>query len=210
MSDGKTTRPGKLRERTTTVLFMLAVTFVSISIVSALHLATAETVRQNESLFMKRAVLEACGMDDVSDRDTVLGRYAEWVPADADGESNGVLKLTDPETGDLTGYVFVRDGAGLWGTITAVVGMDTELSSFTGVTFVKQNETPGLGARIDEDWFKKQFRGKTGPFTFVDEGTQSASATEFDAITGATITTRAVRDILNGVIEDAPKLVSQD
>lgn len=193
-----------------TVFFMFAVTFVSISAVSAIHLITAETVRQNETLFMKRAVLEACGMDEgLSGRDDVLVAYDECVvPVDRPG-GDAYYRIVERQSGADGGYVFVRDGAGLWGTITAVVGLDARLEELTGVTFVKQNETPGLGARIAEDWFKKQFRGKTGPFAYVDEGTRSPSKEEFDAITGATITTRAVRDILNRAIEEASGIVNQ-
>lgn len=210
MSEEAKPRPSKLRERVATVVFMLAVTFVSISIVSALYLVTAETVRQNESLFMKRAVLVASGHEDVADRSHVLELYAACIEEQIKPGIQPVFKVLAPATRTLKGYVFVREGAGLWGTITAVVGMDAQLQTFTGVTFVKQNETPGLGARISEDWFQKQFRGKAGPFKYVDEGTHSSSETEFDAITGATITTRAVRDILNGVIQNAPTLVSKD
>jgi len=190
---------------------MFAVTFVSISAVSAIHLVTAETVRQNETLFMKRAVLEACGMDEgSSSREKVLAAYDECVVPFGEPGAETHYRIAERGSGALAGYVFVRDGAGLWGTITAVVGLDPALGSLTGVTFVKQNETPGLGARIAEDWFKKQFRGKAGPFSFVDEGTRSTSKQVFDAITGATITTRAVRDILNRTIEDAPGIVTRE
>jgi Na+-transporting NADH:ubiquinone oxidoreductase subunit C len=203
-----TERLSKARERLGTVLFMFAVTFVSISAVSAIHLFTAETVRQNETLFMKRAVLEACGMDEeLAGRDAILAAYDDCV-TQVDGWGGTYYRIAEQGGGAHRGFVFVCDGAGLWGTITAVVGLDAELAALTGLTFVKQNETPGLGARISEDWFKKQFRGMAGPFTYVDEGTRSESKAEFDAITGATITTRAVRDILNRAVAEAPGMVS--
>ena len=68
----------------------------------------------------------------------------------------------------------------------------------TGIDFIAQNETPGLGARIEESWFKDQFIGKTPPFTLVDEGTQNKASNEIDGITGATYTSRYVRDMVNG------------
>jgi Na+-transporting NADH:ubiquinone oxidoreductase subunit C len=102
--------------------------------------------------------------------------------------------------------VFIRSGPGLWGEITAAVGFDTELASLTGVDFLKQSETPGLGARISEKWFTEQFRGKKGPFTTVGEG-EPASESQFDAITGASITSNAVMSILNSTISQAKGLV---
>jgi Na+-transporting NADH:ubiquinone oxidoreductase subunit C len=104
--------------------------------------------------------------------------------------------------------VFIRTGPGLWGDITATVGLDQDLERLTGVDFLKQVETPGLGARISEDWFREQFRGKRGPFTTVAEG-QPTQENEFDAITGATLTTNFVKDILNETIDQVQDLVKQ-
>ena len=192
-------RSDKTRERIQTVLFMFAVTFVCISVVAGAHLATRDTVARNESLYLKRAVAEAAGVE--LGRDAVL----EWFEAcvrPVTGQDGAVRDYRIVANGgsDETGLVCVRDGAGLWGRITAVVGLDREHVSLTGVTFVEQNETPGLGARIEEAWFKNQFKGKTGPFRIVPEKTGSPLPTDMDAITGATITTTAVRDILNRLI----------
>ena len=57
--------------------------------------------------------------------------------------------------------------------------------------------------RISEDWFRSQFAGKTGPFVLVPEGTRSTSPEEMDAITGATVTSKAVRDMMNAVRTEA-------
>ena len=102
--------------------------------------------------------------------------------------------------------MFLRSGPGLWGEITAAVGMDRNLERLTGVDFLKQNETPGLGARIAESWFREQFRGKRGPFTTVAEGL-AAGENQFDAITGATNTSNSVKDLLNGTIAQVKDLV---
>ncbi|MDC7246170.1 MAG: FMN-binding protein, partial [Sphaerochaetaceae bacterium] len=100
-----------------------------------------------------------------------------------------------------------RTGAGLWGPITIVVGFVDE-STLSGVSILSQNETPGLGARIEEPWFTAQFSGKSGPFTFVEEGTASADD-EIDSITGATRTSQAFRTIINSVIDDGPTIYEE-
>ncbi len=71
---------------------------------------------------------------------------------------------------------------------------------------MKQNETPGLGARITEKWFKEQFRGKSAPFTMAAEGT-SEKPGELDAITGATKTSQAVLRIVNRSAEAVQDLI---
>lgn len=197
-------KTSKTRERVSTVSFMLIVTLVSISILSSLYVATAETVRRNERLFTRRAVLEAAGVDVPATTAETLALFdqrATPVPS----ETNALYFVVRAEDGSATNaVVFPGSGAGLWGQIDGLVGLDATLKTVTGVTFLRQNETPGLGARIEEPWFKRQFAGKTGPFAMVPEGTHSEAPDRFDAITGATVTSTAVRDLLNRVLADAP------
>ena len=92
--------------------------------------------------------------------------------------------------------MIIKTGAGLWGDITATVGFDADLESFVGLEIIDQNETPGLGGRIGEVWFKEQFRGKRPPLATVPEG-DPASDAQFQAITGASYSTAAIQDIMN-------------
>lgn len=193
----------KQRERFRTVWFMALITFVSISCVSGLHLATAATVKRNESLFLKRAVAAASGQAAFKTAAELQQWYDARVESLPAGQQPPVCYRVADEQAGTAAYVFVRRGPGLWGPITAVAGLDGALTAFTGVTFTENNETPGLGARIDEPWFGQQFKGKTGPFRLVPEKTRSASPEEMDAITGATITSAAVQGILNGIKEEA-------
>lgn len=197
----------KTRERLFTVFFMFVVTLVCISAVSALNLATADVVARNASLFMRRAVLEAAGMDPSGPPDEIIGRYQAAVREQTSRNGESYYRVGVQENATPRAYVFVRSGAGLWGRITAVVGVDETRETLIGVTFVEHNETPGLGARIDEPWFKQQFKGKRQPLRRVPEGTQSVSVNDFDAITGATITSRAVESILNKTLTQAPQEV---
>jgi Na+-translocating ferredoxin:NAD+ oxidoreductase RnfG subunit len=73
---------------------------------------------------------------------------------------------------------------------------------------VRHNETPGLGARIDEAWFLRQLAGRRPPLSLAPEGTRSPEPGRIDAITGATITSAAVRDILNRTAASAPDTVN--
>ena len=156
---------------------------------------------------MKRAVREAAGLAPQPNAGALEDWYAESVTAEPNASQPVHFRVRDAGTGESTAFVFVRRGAGLWGTITAVVGLTPDCSEVTGVTFVDHNETPGLGARISEDWFKRQFRGKAGRLTTVPEGTGTLSSREFDAITGATITSTAVRDIMNAALAEARRMV---
>ena len=195
----------KIRDYGFTVLFMMAVTFVFIALVSGVHVLTLDAVAANEALFLRQAVWEAAGVDLGAEagheREALTVWYETCVRPESEAPQPEAYRITERGTGRHTGTVYIRSGAGLWGTITAAVGLDAAGKVVTGVSFLRQNETPGLGARIEEPWFKNQFKGKTGPFRMGPEGTRSAAPDEFDALTGATVTSTAVRDIVNGTLE---------
>ena len=191
------------KERIFPIIFMFLVTAVFIALVSGIYLATRDNVIRNERLYLKRAVLYAAGLTIPESPEEIDAMYVEGIDEVFDDQDNVSYYVVRASGGSTAGYVFPAAGPGLWGEIEAVVGLDADLKRLTGVDFIKQNETPGLGARISEDWFRQQFRGKTGPFTRVPEGTGSLDEREFDAITGATITSTAVQNILNDTIETA-------
>ncbi len=192
----------RLKEGLRTAGFMFGLTLVVITCVSALQLATAARVERNAALFLQRAVMEVSGVPVPQDAAAV----GDWFRRSVDAEPAAAptrFRVRDPETGAVRAMVYRRQGRGLWGLITAVVGVDPERRTFRQIRFLVQNETPGLGARITEAWFTHQIEGKTGPFVLKPEGTRSAAPTEIDGITGATITSVAVRDMLNGLLRDS-------
>lgn len=200
----------KMKEQLFTVLFMLAVSFVFTSGVSLAYLATRSTIEVNEALFLRRAVLYCAGLDVPEDAREVASTFHNCTREILDETGAlGCYVVIDPESRVETGYVCIERGAGLWGTIVAVVGFEMDKKTLTGIDFVQQNETPGLGARIAELWFKEQFRGKRGPFTMVAEG-EPAGSNQFDAITGATITSNAVKDIVNRATERLSTIVDRE
>jgi|GEM_PF-597435 len=84
----------------------------------------------------------------------------------------------------LLGYMYYVTGQG-WSTFRLAVGVDPATQQIVGVRVLEHQETPGLGARITEDWFLAQFAGKalSDPFR---------AGEDVQAITGATISTRGV------------------
>lgn len=188
---------GKGRERIQTLAFMLGITVVVVAAVSGAYLLTADRIRSNETLFLKRAVLKAAGLAVPAEAAAVEALYSARV-RDA-GEADRFEILAEPG-GAVTATVLRQNGMGLWGAIRAVVGFDAGGGRLTGIEFLEQSETPGLGARIEEAWFKEQFKGKKGPLDLVPEGSQDGE-NQFDAITGATITSKGVRDLVNACVK---------
>ena len=189
-------------ERAYTVAFMLAVTVVFISAVAGTHVLTAERVERNAGLFLKRGVFEASGMTGTPSAPELLAWFDQAARPAADAGGGPTFVVRDPGSGADRATVRVRRGAGLWGPIRAAVGVDAA-GNLTGVAILEQNETPGLGARITEPWFRRQFRGKRAPLDLDPEGTRAPATDRVDAVTGATISSRAVRDLVNRVVAEA-------
>jgi Na+-transporting NADH:ubiquinone oxidoreductase subunit C len=181
------------------LIFMLIITVLCISITAGLFLSTQDRVTANESLFLRKTVLEAAGVEYPDDFAEITKLYESSVR-----ENNGIYTVSTDNGKQV--YVLPFSGPGLWGTINIMVGYSSNLEALTGIGIVSQNETPGLGARIEETWFKRQFVGKWGPFTLVEEGTAD-KPDEIDGLTGATRTSRGMLDILNKAVAEGPALV---
>jgi Na+-translocating ferredoxin:NAD+ oxidoreductase subunit G len=108
------------------------------------------------------------------------------------------------------GYVLLHAGSGFQSTITIVIGLKEDLETITGIEILDQNETPGLGTVIREDWFKDQFRQlSTVPEVAWVKGVPPVQANEVQIVTGATISTRAVVEIVNEGISELRRLEGQ-
>ena len=195
---------GFYKERIYPVVFMVVITAVCISMVSGISIATKDLVAINSDLFMKKAVMFAAGLTVPDTPKAAEALFQKRVLE----KSGGAYYTVISESGNAVDAVVVpSQGPGLWGEIKAVIGYRADLKTLIAVDFTEQNETPGLGARISEDWFKRQFNGKQPPFTLVDEGTRSKNPHEIDAITGATFTSKYVRDIVNASAAKIKSLV---
>ncbi len=179
------------------IVFMAVVTVICVTILSALYLSTQERVEENELFFLRRSVLDAARISHDGSVDSVQSLYESSV-----SESGETYRISKDGSDPIT--VVQRTGPGLWGPITVMIGFSSP-DMLSGISIVSQNETPGLGARIEEPWFTAQFAGKSGPFTLVEEGTSDADG-EVDAITGATRTSRYFRDIVNRAVSDGQSI----
>jgi Na+-translocating ferredoxin:NAD+ oxidoreductase subunit G len=123
------------------------------------------------------------------------------------------------QTGDFTvyrvfgvdnhplGYALVHGGQGFQSTITLVFGISSDLATFTGIEVLDHNETPGLGSVIKEESFLSQFMGLTGlsEINWV-KSPPSEQANQVQVVTGATVSTRAVVEIVNDGIAELRRL----
>ena len=110
-------------------------------------------------------------------------------------------------SGKPLGYVMtVTTKKGYGGAITMTMGYRLD-GAITGIAFVTLNETPGFGMKADEAAFKDQFIGKNA-FELVYVKTGATEENEIDAISGATVTTKAVTGAVNAGLCFASDMVA--
>ena len=115
-------------------------------------------------------------------------------------EINFAITGTDKDNpGNMLGFVvLVTNDKGYGGELQLAIGISST-GEITGISFLKINETAGLGMKANTDKFKQQFIGKqVGQFTYTKTG--STADSEIDALSGATITTSAVTEAVNAAL----------
>ncbi|WP_318709305.1 RnfABCDGE type electron transport complex subunit G [Candidatus Acetatifactor stercoripullorum] len=183
---------------------LFAITLIAGLILGFVYELTKEPIRIQE----EKAVQEACAQVFES-----AAQFAE-LPYEASEE----LALELAETGVEIGTVFQALGAdgslmgyvvqststeGYGGDIVLYLGVTLD-GTLNGISLLEISETPGLGMRAQEV-LAPQFRGKqVSQFTYTKTGGSSDS--EIDAISGATITTEAVTNAVNGGLKVAEAL----
>lgn len=181
-----------------TVIFSFVVTFVFVFVLAFLNMLTASNVQKSQEFFKIRAVLNALGItynsyDDAKEKFQQLNKL----------QHNGSEIFVNTVDGKKV-YAIIFHGSGLWGPIDGVLAVAEDLETIVGIDFITQNETPGLGGRIEERWFKDQFNGERIPQKLeisVSKTSDDKGDGRVDAISGATLTSKALEKILNDTLE---------
>ena len=111
------------------------------------------------------------------------------------------------EDGALAGYAVYASGTGFQDTITLMFGTDLELKKLTRLTILKQTETPGLGANIEREdlflrfWEDRDIKEALTLHKPAAGSPNELTPTEINTITGATISSEAVLNIVNLSLE---------
>ena len=162
---------------------MLICTLVA-ALLSFVYSATNEQYEQN-MLNAKRAAIAA-----LFDCETV-----ETEALSTEGfEVEELYRVS--KNGALLGFCANVKSAGFGGDIDMMVAMGPS-GEMLGVKIVSMSETPGLGSRVGEDEHLSQYRGDFG---YGYDGGLTLGE-HVDAITGATISSRAVNEGVNRALE---------
>lgn len=140
---------------------------------------------------------------------TALEDAANWTKLDPAKDLAGIGRrpdyaqvylLRDTE-GDISVAVLPIAGAGYNGPIDAILALQGDMNTVAGLAITRQAETPGLGARIEEHAWLRQFPGRKIADAAdrvrisVVQG-EASNEFEVEGITGATRTSNAMSNIL--------------
>ncbi len=102
------------------------------------------------------------------------------------------------ETGECVGWSFNAAGTGFADKIELVVAVDEGFQKLAGFEVLSSNETPGFGDRIKSSYYRNQFEGAPADrLKLLKTGNPANIDSDIVAITGATVSSQAVVDIIN-------------
>lgn len=120
------------------------------------------------------------------------------------------------ESGAFIGFAFEAEGGGFQDVIRLLYGFDPRARRIVGMRILESRETPGLGDKIYKDpKFVHGFDAlAVDPTIVLVKGPGAGNPNEVHAITGATISSRAVVEILKTTQarweEDMPSVPGTD
>ena len=191
------------------------IVLVIVALISAASLAALYSVTKPKKEAMQKALVEEALKVVMPDADSF-----EEVTKDIGGEKFSFRVAR--KGGETIGYVATGAASGYSSILQVMAGVDTNFV-IKGVKVLYQKETPGLGDKVEEldskktwgtvitgtspdesglrPWFQAQFDGKQAPVSVNKDGGA------IDAITGATISSRAVCNAVNDAVDKIKKAV---
>jgi Na+-transporting NADH:ubiquinone oxidoreductase subunit C len=109
------------------------------------------------------------------------------------------------EDGARAGVVLPISGRGLWSTLYGFLALEADLVTVRGITFYEHGETPGLGGEVDNERWRRSWRGRRA---FDEDGEPAiglvkgragpveSAPHEIDGLSGATITANGVTGLV--------------
>jgi electron transport complex protein RnfG len=187
-----------MREMIKMVVVLTILSFFSGGVLAYLRNSTQERIDNQVLEFVKgpavRTIFEGAGNNPIADRFTIK---------DGDVERTFFVGVLD---GEPRGIAFETSGKGYGGEVGLMVGINVEDNNLIGVGVTTHGETPGMGAKAKSDpSFVLQFKD----LALGEPYKVTADGGSINALSGATITSRAVAAAATDAGEIYRKLKSQ-
>lgn len=185
----------------TCILFM-------ITIIAGCMLGFVYSITKDKIAYKQEETTELAYKQVMKGADSFKADYSKLVSSSSkylknDYGKNGI-EITNAlgayKNNKLKGYVIqVTDKDGFGGEIELIVGIDLQ-KEIKGVEILSISETVGLGMNAKNESFRNQYLNKkVDSFTVTKTGKQEDN--EIDSLTGATITSKAMTNGVNGALD---------
>lgn len=185
-------------------LVLFVVTFIAVAALAVVNQITKGPIEQAEinarAEAYKIVYPDAQSFAEVADTEKLLEESAQMLSdAGFDGCSvNDVLAVTDSSSATVGYVISATSPKGYGGDIQVAVGISSKDSKLTGFAVLTSNETAGLGSKCSDAEFTSQFAGKPAATLTAKAG--ASADNEIDAVSGATISSKAVTEAANAAI----------
>lgn len=191
------TAPKKSTNQSTIVrdaMALFVITLVAGLLLGLVNQVTKEPILAAELTAKNEAYRKVFSEGKNFEEDETLTKKLE--AASYSGAEIKEVLIAKDKDGNTLGYVMsLVSKEGYGGEISFAIGVKPD-GVMTGLSVLSHSETAGLGANCTTDAFQSQFVGLVGPQVQYTKNGKS-SDNEFDAISGATITSRAITNALN-------------
>jgi len=223
-----------------TFIFSVVMVVIVATLLTVIAVGLQPFQKRNVELEKKKNILAALNIESTSDNveklydEYILENYAINVEGDkidgadafnidlkkelkkSESEQQWPVYVAKADNGESK-YIFPLYGKGLWGPIWGYIAMNDDLTQIFGVYFDHKSETPGLGAEISTSEFQVLFKDKqifddNDEFVSIDIIKIDASENKHavDAISGGTITSYGVRDMLSTCLSAYLKFIEKN
>ena len=212
----------------TRVLSISLITAIPCTILLALYFVTAPRIAEYHEIKLKKSVLDIFSVPYRTEEkqffslklkkvdkkvvrnvfensitvESLPGQYNEQTE-EGKKEKELFVYYKDEELQGI-GFIATRLGYGFnkAADISLFICVDPDLETVKGIEVLDHAETPGLGGRMTEEKFKKQFVGKKlKPKLSIVRGRKTTGSNEVHAITGASYTSKGIEDIINEAMQ---------
>ncbi len=182
------------------VVVLTAVGILSGGLLTSVGLLTKERIALNKQREIEKAIIQVVPGTQSSEK------LYEEKDLSVYGGNN--------EDGILIGFGILASGIGFQDKITFMLGTNTSLTKINSLNIIDQKETPGLGAKItDREFFLQYWENKDCriPLSLHKPAVSSPEdlgPSEINTITGATVSSEAVLNTVNSILEKLRKLIN--
>lgn len=192
----------KTNSNTYTIIYSAILVVIVAFLLAFVSQALKSKQDANVALDQKKQILYSLNIRGL-DGEAAESKYKEVVKSEEQIDGNTLYKCN---VDGKDKYVIPLKGMGLWGGISGFLAINEDKATVYGAYFNHESETAGLGAEIkDSQSWQEKFRGKKLFKDGTDEVALSVvkkvedSQSQVDAVTGATLTSNGVSDMLKGL-----------